>query len=156
MGPGPTEVAGKYFITEVVKRTPAKTQGLNEVRSQIQGQLDQELQQRFFADFASDYQSKWLSRTFCADGYLIEKCCNHIDDGRPPSAVAACYEADPKGGRPVDCPAPVQQAAPVLPGSTSEAKPDGERLPQRPRPAGLKETPAPALPGGVAPPPIAE
>lgn len=155
---GPTPVAGKYFVTEVVKVNPLKTQGLDEVRAQIKSQLDQQLQQAFFSEFVLDYQTKWESRTFCADGYVIERCSNYTGDGRPASAPPACYEADPKGGIPADCPAPVQQPAPALPGTVTLAKPDGERLPQRPRPLGLKESPAPelGLPGGAAPPPLPE
>ena len=155
---GPTPVAGKYFLTEVVKLKPAKTQALKEVEAQIKSQLDQQLQQEFFSEFVSDYQSRWESRTICAEGYLIEKCSNYVGTGHPSSAPEACYEADPKGGRPKDCPAPVQQAAPAFPGSVTETNPQGERLPQRPRPVGLKETP-PELgvpPGGAIPPPITE
>jgi foldase protein PrsA len=155
---GPTPVAGKFFLTEVVKLQPSKTQSLKEVRGQIKSQLDQQLQQEFFSEFVSDYQSKWEARTICADGYVIERCSNFVSDGRPPSAPEACYEADPKGGIPADCPAPVQQVAPAVPGSVTEAKPQGDRLPQRPRPEGLKETDVPevGLPGGAEPPPLPE
>lgn len=155
---GPIPVAGKFFVVEVVKSKPAKTQGLEEVRGQIKSQLDQQLQQTFFAEFVTDFQSKWESRTFCADGFVIEKCSNYVGDGHPSSAPAACYEADPKGGIPADCPAPVQQPAPAFPGSVTEVNPQGDRLPQRPRPAGLKESEGAevGLPGGAAPPPIAE
>jgi foldase protein PrsA len=155
---GPTEVAGKFFLTEVVKSKGSKTQSLEEVRGQIKSQLDQERQQQFFGDFVADYQSKWEARTFCAEGFLIERCANYEGSGRPPGAPPACFEADPKGGLPADCPAPVQQASPAFPGSVSDTKPEGDRLPQRPRPEGLKETELPevGLPGGEVPPPIVE
>lgn len=154
---GPTPVAGKFFLTEVVKLKPAKTQSLKEVRGQIKSQLDQQLQQEFFSGFVADYQSKWEARTICAEGYLIERCSNYVGSGRPPGAPEACYEADPKGGPPADCPAAVQQTSPAIPGSVTEANPQGERLPQRPRPAGLKaEIPEVPLPGGAVPPPLPE
>lgn len=154
---GPTPVAGKYFLTEVVKLKPEKTQGLKEVEAQIKSQLDQQLQQKFFSEFVADYQSRWEARTICADGFVIERCSNYVGTGHPAGAPEACYEADPKGGLPKDCPAPVQQAAPALPGSVSEANPEGERLPQRPRPAGLKAAePELGVPGGAVPPPVAE
>jgi parvulin-like peptidyl-prolyl isomerase len=137
---GPTPVQGKFFITEVVKLVPAKVQSLKEVSAQIKSQLDQQLSQEFFADFVIDFKSKWEARTFCAEDFLIEnECSNYVGSGHPSSAPEACYEADPKGGAPKDCPAPVQQVAPALPGSVTELKPQGERLPQRPRPEGLKE-----------------
>jgi len=154
---GPVPVAGKFFVTEVVKLKPSKTQGLKEVRAQIKSQLDQQLQQEFFADFVADFESKWVSRSFCADGFLVPKCSNYVGSGHPSSAPEACYEADPKGGLPADCPAPVQQPAPALPGTVTEVNPQGERLPQRPRPVGLKEAaPELGLPSEGAPLPLPE
>ncbi len=158
---GPTQVEDKYFVSEVQKLNPAKVQGLKEVSGQIKSQLSQQLQQEFFAEFVSQYQSKWESRTYCAEDFLIERCANYVGDGRPPSAPPACYEADPKGGTPKDCPAPVQQVAPAVPGSVTTSEPQGQRLPQRPRPEGLKEASEEeglGLPEGAAGgvPPVAE
>ena len=155
---GPVEVQGQFFVLEVQKLKPAKVQALAEVKTQIKNQLTQQLAQEVFSEFVAEYQSKWQSRTFCADGYVIERCANYVGDGHPASAPPACYEADPKGGTPKDCPAPVAQATPALPGSTTLLKPQGERLPQRPRPEGLKEAAAAspltegAVPGAVPPP----
>ena len=157
---GPTSVAGKFFLTEVVKLNPSKTQSLKEARGQIKSQLDQQLQQEFFSEFVADYQSKWESRTFCAEDFLIEECANYAGSDRPSGAPEACYEADPKNPA-KDCPAPVQQPSPARPGSASEIEPQGERLPQRPRPEGLKEAneeEGTVLPGGAptGAPPVAE
>lgn len=151
---GPIPVAGKYFVTELVKIKASDRQDLKDVQAQIKSQLDQQLQQEFFAEFVDDYQSKWVARTFCADGFEVEqRCSNFVGSGHPSNAPAACYEADPKGPRP-DCPAPVQQATPAYPGSVTQFNRRGDRLPQRPRPEGLKETEAPeaGVPGGALPP----
>ena len=144
---GPVDVQGRFFVLEVEKLNPEKVQSLGEVSAQIKTQLTQQLAQEVFSDFVSEYQSKWSSRTFCASGFTIERCANFKGSGHPASAPPACYEADPKGGTPAECPAPVAQTSPALPGSTTVLKPQGERLPQRPRPEGLKE--APALPLGT-------
>ncbi len=144
---GPLNVSGNYFVLEVVKLNPEKVQTLAEVSAPIKTQLTQQLSQEVFSEFVAEYQSKWSSRTYCASDFLIERCSNFKSSGHPASAPAACYEADPKGGTPAECPAPVAQVAPALPGSTTILKPQGERLPQRPRPQGLKE--ASALPVGV-------
>ena len=155
---GPVEVQGQFFVLEVEKLKPAKVQSLDEVKAQIKTQLTQQVAQEVFSEFVSEYQSKWQSRTFCADGFLIERCSNYVGSGHPTGAPPACYEADPKGGRPKDCPAPVTQTSPALPGTTTLLKPQGERLPQRPRPEGLKEAAegSPltegAAPGAVPPP----
>jgi parvulin-like peptidyl-prolyl isomerase len=158
---GPVDVQGKFFVIEVDKLNPAKVKSLAEVKAEIKTQLTQQLAQEVFSEFVAEYQSKWSSRTFCASGFEIERCANYKGNGHPTGAPAGCYEADPKGGIPKACPAPVAQAAPALPGSTNLLKPQGERLPQRPRPEGLKEAVEGALPEGVpgatsAPPPSGE
>ena len=38
--------------------------------------------------FVDDYGSKWQSRTFCAVGYVIERCANFDAGGHPPNAPA--------------------------------------------------------------------
>jgi parvulin-like peptidyl-prolyl isomerase len=149
---GPLNISGSWFVLEVEKLNPSKVQALGEVSAQIKSQLTQQLAQEVFSEFVSEYQSKWQSRTFCADGFVIEQCSNYKGSGHPATAPPGCYEADPKGGIPPSCPAPVAQLAPALPGSTTILKPQGERLPQRPRPEGLKEAAAESLlPEGVPP-----
>jgi parvulin-like peptidyl-prolyl isomerase len=158
---GPFSLQGNYFVVQVEKLNPESVKPLAEVRSQISAQLTQQKQQEFFSEFVADYQSKWTSRTFCADDFLIERCANYVGDGHPSGAPPACYEADPKGGTPKECPAPVAQAVPAMPGSVTILKPQGEPLPQRPQPEGLEEAAAGALPEGVpgattVPPPTGE
>lgn len=146
---GPVNIRGKWFVLEVVKLNPEEEQSLEKVESQIRSQLTQQVAQEVFSGFISDYQSKWTSRTFCASGFVIERCSNYIGDGHPSTASPACYEADPKGATPSECPAPVTQVAPAIPGSTTILKPQGERVPQRPRPEGLEETGEEAGPLGL-------
>lgn len=150
---GPFEFKGSWFLIEVEKLNPAKTQALDEVKAQIKSQLAQQISQEYFAEFVAEYQSKWQSRTFCAAGFTVERCANYRSDGRPANAPPACYEANPKAKTAPECPAPVTQNQPALPGSVSILKPQGERLAQRPRPEGLKEAAESALtlPEGVTP-----
>ncbi|HKG35495.1 MAG TPA: peptidyl-prolyl cis-trans isomerase [Solirubrobacterales bacterium] len=151
-----------WYVFEVDKVTPAKTQDLDEVRDQIRTQLEQQAQQEAFSSFIDDYGSKWQSRTVCNEDLFdlaggpsgpgaLERCSNFTGSGRPEGAPPGCYAEDPKGGRPAACPAPVVQLAPALPGTISVLAPQGQRLPQRPRPLGLPEpTPQPGgLPGAV-------
>lgn len=142
--------------TRTAEARPEQVQPLDEVRSQILSQLTQQAQQDAFATFIANYGNKWQSRTFCADDYVMERCANYTGSGHPADAPPACYEEDPRVP-PRDCPAPVQQLAPALPGTVNPLTPQGQRLPQRPTPTGLRETPAaptglpPGLPPGVAP-----
>jgi parvulin-like peptidyl-prolyl isomerase len=158
---GPVDVEGKFFVLEVEKLNPQKVKTLPEVSAEIKTQLTQQLAQEVFSEFVAEYQSKWSSRTFCAEGYVIERCANYVGSGHPTGAPPACYEANPKGGPPKECAAPVAQTKPALPGSGTVLKPQGEQLPQRPRPEGLEEGAESALPEGVpgttgTPPPTGE
>jgi parvulin-like peptidyl-prolyl isomerase len=161
---GPIKFQGNYSLVEVIKLNPEKVQELAEVRSQIAQQLTQQLQEKVFQEFVTKYQSKWEARTFCAAGFEVERCSNFKGDGHPASAPPGCYEENPKLGKgqaALECPAPVVQNQPAIPGSVDLLKPEGERLVQRPRPVGLKEgaaAEAGALPEGVeeAPAPSGE
>lgn len=135
---GPLAFQGKYLVLEIDKINAGKVQKLAEVKSEISTQLTQQAQQAYFSEFIAGYQAKWQARTTCATDHLIkERCGNYKGTGHPASAPAACYEADPKTPA-KECPAPVEQIKPALPGSTTLLKPQGERLVQRPRPETVK------------------
>lgn len=151
---GPVKVPGGYYVFEVVSSTPESAQELKAVESQIQSTLAQRLEQEYFNDFVAQFQVEWTARTFCASGYVSERCANFESDGHPPSAPPACYEEDPKGGLPEACPAPVFQLIPALPGSVTPLEPRGKPLTQRPVPleeAGAAAAGAEALPEGIPP-----
>ncbi len=152
---GPVETPLGSYVFEVVKTTPERTQSLEEVQAQIRTQLAQQQQQLAFSQFVDDYGSKWLSRTFCADDFVIERCANFTGSGHPPTAPPTCYEESPRGGPPEACPAPVLQTVPALPGTVSILAPQGQPLPQRPRPAGLQPAPEAGLPGAAPGLPLA-
>ena len=144
---GPVKTPLGYYVFQVEKITPEKTQPLSQLKAQIRSQLHQNAQQEAFTQFVDDYGSKWQSRTICSSGYVIDRCSNFASGAHPPNAPADCYVASPKKGRPDACPAPIIQLMPAIPGTVTDALPQGVRLPQRPRPAGLKAVSQPALPG---------
>jgi len=149
---GPLKFEKNWLLVEVVKLNPGKVQTLAEAKSQIEGTLGQEKEQEYLAEFAADFQSKWLSRTRCADGFLMERCSNYVGSGHPANASPACYEADPKTPA-TECPSVVTPISPALPGTITLQKPKGEPFPQRPRPEATPEqgkevpTPTPAPTG---------
>ena len=149
---GPVKDGQGYTIFEVMKITPEKVQSLDEVKPQISEQLAEQAKQQAFAAFVRGYGSTWQSRTFCATDFTISRCANFKGDGRPPEANEACFEANPK--TPAEaCPAPITSIKPAVPGTVSPLNPEGQKLPQRPRPAKLEEAAAPEgeIPGGVVP-----
>jgi foldase protein PrsA len=141
-----------YNVFEVDSSTPETTQELKTVESQIKSQLEQQGEQEAFTEFVAAYSSKWKSRTFCADGFVIERCANFEASAHPATAEPACYEANPKTP-PKACPAPVFQLVPAMPGTVSPVEPRGTPLAQRPIPAAGEEEAAPALPPGTSVPP---
>ena len=153
---GPLKYATSGFVVfQVEKENPEKVQPLGEAEAQIKSQLQQQTQEELFGKFVADFQGLWRSRTFCADGYTVEKCENFKSDGRPAEADPACYEASPKAA-PEACPSPVSQSKPARPGTVSLVTPKGEQFAQRPRPAGLEASPEgvpsfEGLPPGVTP-----
>jgi parvulin-like peptidyl-prolyl isomerase len=131
---GPVKQEKNYLLLEVVKLHEESVQPFAEVKSTISTQLTQEAEQKYFTEWvANDYQATWSARTQCASGFVIENCANFKTSSHPATANAACYEANPKKPA-AECPAPVVQNQPALPGSVTAGKPEGERLPQRPRP----------------------
>lgn len=131
---GPVKQEKNYLLLEVVKLHPEKVQPFAEVKTTINSTLTQEKQQKFFSEWvAKEFQAKWTSRSHCASGFVIEQCANFKGSGHPATAAENCYEANPK--TPItECPAPVIQNSPAVPGSVTVAKPEGERLVQRPQP----------------------
>jgi foldase protein PrsA len=148
---GPTKFETNWILTEVVKLNPAKSKALAEVKAQIEETLKGEKQQTFLSEFVSDYETKWKSRTYCASGYVIEKCANFTGDGHPANAAPACYEADPKTPA-TECPAPVTPISPALPGTITPQEPKGKAFPQRPQPESAGEETGTEVPAGAVPP----
>jgi foldase protein PrsA len=153
---GPIKTQRGYNVFEVENSTPESVQELKAVEGQIQSTLAQQAEQEYFTGFVSEFNLKWTARTFCASGYVTQSCSNFKYSGHPAVAPPACYEADPKGGRPEACPAPVYQLVPALPGSVTPLEPKGKPLAQRPQPQqekGKGAAEATGLPEGAVPPP---
>jgi len=149
---GPLKEGQSYVVFEVMKITKEKVQSLDEAKAQISAQLAEQAKQQAFAAFVQQYGAKWQSRTFCAADFTIARCANFKGDGRPAEANAACFEANPE--KPAEaCPAPITSIKPAMPGTVSPLNPEGQKLPQRPRPSKLEEAVAPEgeIPGGVVP-----
>ncbi len=151
---GPIKAKGGYMVFEVVNSTPETVQELKTVESQIKSTLAQQAEQEYFTNFVAAFNVEWTQRTFCASGYVIERCANFKGSGHPSTAPEGCYEANPKGGLPEACPAPVFQLIPAMPGTVTPLVPKGKPLAQRPQPkleAGKGAEGAAGLPEGVPP-----
>jgi parvulin-like peptidyl-prolyl isomerase len=131
---GPVKQAKSWLLLEVVKETPEKVQTFPEVKATIEQTLAGEKEQKYFSEWvAESFTAKWTGRTHCASGFTTEQCANYKGNGHPAGASEACYEANPKVPA-KECPAPVVQTQPAIPGTVSLKNPEGERKVQRPRP----------------------
>ncbi len=139
---GPVKFQKNYVVFEVEKLNPEKVQTLGEVRAQISAQLAEQAKQKYLTEFIAGFESKWTSRTTCASGFEIVQCANYPSADRiakERETYKSCYEANPKTA-PTECPAPVNQNKPAIPGSVSVLKPEGEQLVQRPQPEAAAES----------------
>ena len=94
----------------MVKLNPEKVKPLTEVKSEISSQLTQEAQQEYFTEFVTAYQSKWQSRTFCASGFVIERCANYKGSGHPPTAPRLLRSEPENAGHRMPGPGRTEQA----------------------------------------------
>jgi foldase protein PrsA len=145
---GPFKGDAGFYVIEVEKVTPAKTTPLEDATDQIKQTLVATRQQQIATDFQQDFQEKWIARTFCADGYRIDRCAN----AEPTPDPCTKDVAETQG-----CPAPVTSTKPIAPGSnTVFGAPAAAGLPQGPiTPASQAVPPGGAVPGlppGTVPP----
>jgi foldase protein PrsA len=139
---GPFEGQAGFYVIEVEKVTPASVTPLAKLESQIKQQLAQGLQQEAATTAQQSITSKWSSRTFCADGYVVEQCSNFT----PPTQAS-------QGAPPVLSSGAVQPGeTAVFPGQAPTALPQGPQYPAAKAPSVIGPGGAPTLPPGTAPP----
>ena len=130
---GPFKGQTDYYLIQVEKITPAQATPIDQVSKQIEDQLRSGKQQQVAQEFQTDFLEKWRSRTFCADGYVVDRC----DNFTPP--VQMIPGAAPVTSRPV-----------VDPGQTTVfAGQAPTALPQKPVSAGGAATPGVIGPAGA-------
>ena len=79
---------------------PRQTTPIAEVSEQIQQQLVQGKEQETVQRFQQDFAEKWKSRTFCADGYVVNGCENFTAPVQPiPGAAPVTPRAVVPPGR---------------------------------------------------------
>jgi foldase protein PrsA len=116
---GPIKGQKSYYLIQVVKITPASTTPLSQVSTQIKQQLTQGVQQEAATDFQTKFVDKWTQRSFCASGYVVDRCANFT-----PSST--CTNPDKGCDAFVASTAPVAPGtATVFPGQASQAAPQG-------------------------------
>jgi foldase protein PrsA len=145
---GPFKTDAGYYVIEVETINPAETTPLEEVSEDIRRTLAAAKQSAIAEQFQQDFTAKWRARTYCADGYRIDRCAN--SEPTP----SACTE---KIAEETGCAAPVPSQAVIAPGTATgpgtqpaTALPQGPVFPAPPEAATIPGVEG--LPPGVAPP----
>lgn len=74
---GPVKTSLGYYVFEVTKETPKKTQSLSQTQQSIRQIVISEKQQKALAAFGKGYQEKWRAKTDCQKGYVVADCKNY-------------------------------------------------------------------------------
>jgi foldase protein PrsA len=139
---GPFKGQAGYHLIQVEKVTPEEVTPLARLSEQIQQQLAQGIQQQTATTFQANFTEKWVSRTFCGEDYVTDRCANFTPTTERP-----------KGAPPVLSSGAVQAGeTTVFPGEAPAALPQGPQYPQVEQPAILGPGGAPQLPPGSVPP----
>jgi foldase protein PrsA len=138
---GPFKAQAGFYLIEVEKITPAQTTPLSKASAQIKQQLAQGRQQEIGQNFQQDFLDKWRARTFCADGYVIDRCEN----------FTATPQSTPGAAPVTSTPAVSPGHATVFPGQQVPALPQGPLQPPSAAPQPGVIGPGGQLPPGVAP-----
>jgi foldase protein PrsA len=147
---GPFKGDSGFYVIEVEKVTPATTTSLADATDQIKQTLVAARQQEIAQNFQTNFQIKWTARTFCADGYRIDRCSN----AEPAPSTCTAEVAESQG-----CPAPVPSTKPIAPGTATvfgtaatPGLPQGPQVATPEVPAGGTTPGLTPVPGGTVPP----
>jgi parvulin-like peptidyl-prolyl isomerase len=139
---GPFKGQSGFYAIEVEAVHPASTQPFSKVQSQIQQQLGSLQQQQIAQNFQTNFVSKWTSQTFCASGYVIDRCANF----QAPVTTTG-------GGAVVASTRPVSPGQATVFFSTPQGLPQGPITQPSAAPTSPSGTPIPLGPSGAPAPP---
>jgi foldase protein PrsA len=70
----PVEINHLFFIAEVTRITAPSLRKLGQVQGSIRAKLTAERRERTLAEFIAQWRRRWIARTDCRPGYVVEKC----------------------------------------------------------------------------------
>lgn len=71
---GPVRVRLSYFVVQVTQILPSVLESFKQVRGSIQGKLAAAQQSQTLAKFIAAWRRRWIARTDCRPGYVVQKC----------------------------------------------------------------------------------
>jgi parvulin-like peptidyl-prolyl isomerase len=85
---GPVRLRLDYFLFKVTHITPGRQQSLAEVQGTIKKQLVAQQQRATLAAFIARWRRKWIAKTDCHAGYVVQKCSQYRQTTAPEDPVA--------------------------------------------------------------------
>jgi len=85
---GPVKQRVDYYLLEITRITPARLRPLAQVQGSISKQLVAAQRRRALAKFVAEWRSKWIARTDCSPGYIVQKCRQYSSAKAPEDPVA--------------------------------------------------------------------
>jgi foldase protein PrsA len=85
---GPQPLNGYYSVFAVTRIVPRLLQPLADVRGSIEMQISRKRQSRTLARFVGAWRRKWIARTSCRSGYVVQKCRQYRGTKAPEDALA--------------------------------------------------------------------
>jgi foldase protein PrsA len=150
---GPFKANAGFYVIQVQSINPASTTSLADASKDIEATLVSAKQSVIADTFQQDFNAEWKARTFCAEGYRIDRCAN-----ADPPATACTEQVAEKSG----CAAAVPSQPVIAPGTATQlggtpatALPQGPVFPAAAAATGLPPgvQTIPGAPPGTAPPP---
>lgn len=84
---GPLPLRHGFALFVLRRIAPPRTRTLAEVRRSIAARLHVEDRRRAFARLTEEYRAKWLAKTDCSPGYVIQACRQYRGPMRPASEL---------------------------------------------------------------------
>jgi foldase protein PrsA len=85
---GPMPLNHAYSVFEVTRVTPAARQPLARVHVSLERELADKQRARTLARFIKAWRSRWIARTDCRPGYVVQKCKQYRGAKRPEDPFA--------------------------------------------------------------------
>jgi foldase protein PrsA len=84
---GPLPLNEKWCFFEVTRVIPAAVKPLAQVQGAVEQRLAGERRRRTLAQFISAWRRKWIARTDCSPGYVVQKCRQYSGARTPEDPV---------------------------------------------------------------------
>lgn len=85
---GPLPLNKKWCFFEVTRVIPRAVKPLSQVKGSIERQLASERQRGALTSFIAAWRRKWIARTACAPGYVVQKCSEYRGPQAPEDPAA--------------------------------------------------------------------